>query len=190
MGGKNCYPELKGGEERGNQKGAILTQELEEAGNIQEVEREEQKPASKPKPESRRKAGGSKRTSPKKKAAKKAAKKSNAKSADKPPAKSRKNQTADKAKPDPFEVARRRIRRSVPKIVNALAKEAEAGSCTHAKTLLEMTGAKHMFDGEAKAGEKGEPWAKLVLEKLVEAEDGSEQEAASGTREAVPNKIS
>jgi len=70
---------------------------------------------------------------------------------------------------DPFSVARRRVKQSVPKIVDVLAKMAEGGSCMHAKTLLEMTGARHMFDTEAAGGE-GEPWAKLVLERLNEAE--------------------
>ena len=70
---------------------------------------------------------------------------------------------------DPFSVARRRVKQSVPKIVDVLAMMAEGGSCMHAKTLLEMTGARHMFDTEAAGGE-GEPWAKLVLERLNEAE--------------------
>ena len=76
----------------------------------------------------------------------------------------------ESAENDPFTVARRRVRQSVPKIVDELVKKAEKGSCVHAKTLLEMTGARHMFDGESAAGEAGEPWAKLVLERLQEAE--------------------
>lgn len=88
---------------------------------------------------------------------------------------------------DPFEQARRRIRTSLPKIVDKLATKAEGGSCVHAKTLLEMTGAKHMFDGELQQTEKGEPWAKLVLEKLGEAESGGEEAAAEAV-EAAPGE--
>ena len=51
---------------------------------------------------------------------------------------------------DPFEVAKQRVKGSVPAIVEAMVERAKQGSCTHAKTLLEMTGAKHMFDGEAR----------------------------------------
>jgi len=122
----------------------------------------------------------------KKKAAEKAAKKKageNAESVETKPAKpGKKPKPTPKpknAKPkkdgkegesqDPFSVARRRVKQSVPKIVDVLAKMAEGGSCMHAKTLLEMTGARHMFDTEAAGGE-GEPWAKLVLERLNEAE--------------------
>ena len=72
--------------------------------------------------------------------------------------------------PDPFEVAKRTMKGSVPAIVEAMVELAKQGSCTHAKTLLEMTGAKHMFDGEVEVQEGGAPWAKLVLERLDEAE--------------------
>ncbi len=71
---------------------------------------------------------------------------------------------------DPFEVAKRRVKGSVPAIVDAMVEKAKQGSCTHAKTLLEMTGAKHMFDGEGERRDCGEPWAKLVLERLDAAE--------------------
>jgi hypothetical protein len=74
---------------------------------------------------------------------------------------------------DPFEVAKQRVKGSVPAIVDAMVEKAKQGSYTHAKTLLEMTGARHMFDGEGEAQESGEPWAKLVLERLDEA-DGRE----------------
>lgn len=47
---------------------------------------------------------------------------------------------------------------------------AKQGSCSHAKTLLEMTGAKHMFDGEGKTQDGSESWAKLVLARLDQAE--------------------
>jgi hypothetical protein len=70
---------------------------------------------------------------------------------------------------DPFEVAKARVKGSVPAIVDAMVEKAKQGSCTHAKTLLEMTGAKHMFD-EGEAQDNGEPWAKLVLERLDEAD--------------------
>jgi len=71
---------------------------------------------------------------------------------------------------NPFEVAKQTMKGSVPAIVKAMVERAKKGSCTHAKTLLEMTGAKHMFEGEAEAEESGEPWAKLVLERLDEAD--------------------
>jgi hypothetical protein len=81
--------------------------------------------------------------------------------------------------PDPFEVAKRTMKGSVPAIVEAMVELAKQGSCSHAKTLLEMTGAKHMFDGEAEAQDGGAPWAKLVLERLDEAESEAVQEAES-----------
>lgn len=127
-----------------------------------------------------------KETAAKKKAATKAAKEQVGEGAEsvetkpvKPPTKPKPRTTPKHAKlkvdgkegesRDPFSVARRRVRQSVPKIVDVLATMAEEGSCLHAKTLLEMTGARHMFDTEA-AGGDGEPWAKLVLERLNEAE--------------------
>jgi len=87
---------------------------------------------------------------------------------------------------DPFEVAKQRVKGSVPAIVEAMVEKAKQGSCTHAKTLLEMTGAKHMFDGEGEAQEIGEPWAKLVLERLDEA-DG--RGSASVHQEAPENVV-
>jgi hypothetical protein len=91
---------------------------------------------------------------------------------------------------DPFEVAKQTMKGSVPEIVNSLVKMAKAGSCTHAKTLLEMTGAKHMFDDEAEGHgqESGEPWAKLVLERLDEAEAGTRQSSGAG-QEEVPETM-
>jgi hypothetical protein len=74
---------------------------------------------------------------------------------------------------DPFEVARETMKGSVPAIVEAMVAKAKRGSCTHAKTLLEMTGAKHMFGDEAESVDSGEPWAKLVLERMDEAEQES-----------------
>ncbi len=74
---------------------------------------------------------------------------------------------------DPFEVAKQTVKGSVPAIVEAMVEKAKKGSCTHAKTLLEMTGAKHMFDGEGEV-DQGEPWAKLVLERLDEADSEAE----------------
>ena len=62
---------------------------------------------------------------------------------------------------------------SVPAIVEAMVAKAKQGSCTHAKTLLEMTGAKHMFGEDAEIADSGEPWAKLVLERMDEAEQES-----------------
>jgi hypothetical protein len=76
---------------------------------------------------------------------------------------------------DPFEVAKRTMKGSVPAVVKVLVDLAKQGSCTHAKTLLEMTGAKHMFDGEGLRENSGEPWAKLVLERLDKAEHKAEQ---------------
>lgn len=77
---------------------------------------------------------------------------------------------------DPFEIAKQTMKGSVPAIVATMVKKAKQGSCTHAKTLLEMTGAKHMFDGEAEGNDLGEPWAKLVLERLDEAESSVGQQ--------------
>jgi hypothetical protein len=74
---------------------------------------------------------------------------------------------------DPFEVAKQTMKGSVPAIVEAMVELAKQGSCTHAKTLLEMTGAKHMFDGEAEVQDGAAPWAKLVLERLAEAESNA-----------------
>ncbi len=74
---------------------------------------------------------------------------------------------------DPFEVARETMKGSVPAIMEAMVAKAKRGSCTHAKTLLEMTGAKHMFEDEAETADSGEPWAKLVLERMDEAEQES-----------------
>ena len=79
---------------------------------------------------------------------------------------------------DPLEVAKRTMKGSMPAIVKTMVKLAKEGSCTHAKTLLEMTGAKHMFEGETETQANGEPWAKLVLERLDEAD--AAQESASG----------
>ena len=72
---------------------------------------------------------------------------------------------------------------SPEEIVAAMVERAKKGSCVHAKTLLEMTGAKHMFDGEGDGQESGEPWAKLVLERLDEAESRGEPESASKPEE-------
>ena len=83
--------------------------------------------------------------------------------------------TAEMVELDPFEVAKQTMKGSVPAIVKAMVAKAKQGSCTHAKTLLEMTGAKHMFSDEAAVVESGEPWAKLVLERMDEAEQKSSQ---------------
>jgi hypothetical protein len=74
---------------------------------------------------------------------------------------------------DPFEVAKQTMKGSVPAIVETMVRKAKQGSCTHAKTLLEMTGAKHMFGEDAEIADSGEPWAKLVLERMDEAEQES-----------------
>ena len=89
-----------------------------------------------------------------------------------------------KQEQDPFEVAKQTMKGSVPAIVEAMVELAKQGSCSHAKTLLEMTGAKHMFDDEGDARESGEPWAKLVLERLGEAESQAEQETVSSQLES------
>jgi hypothetical protein len=86
---------------------------------------------------------------------------------------------------DPFEVAKQTMKGSVPAIVEAMVELAKQGSCSHAKTLLEMTGAKHMFDGEAETRDRGEPWAKLVLERLDESESAAEQESVSLQQESL-----
>ncbi|HVJ04946.1 MAG TPA: hypothetical protein VM578_04705 [Candidatus Saccharimonadales bacterium] len=83
---------------------------------------------------------------------------------------------------DPFEIARQTMKGSVPAIVEAMVELAKQGSCSHAKTLLEMTGAKYMFEDEAESRDMGEPWAKLVLERLDEAE--SSQELENSVRDA------
>ena len=80
---------------------------------------------------------------------------------------------------NPFAQVRRTIKEHLPKIVDKMVKEAEEGSCTHAKTILEISGAKRMFDGEHEVKDKGEPWAKLVLQKLDEAEPEAAAEAAT-----------
>jgi len=83
------------------------------------------------------------------------------------------------AEQDPFEVAMRTMKGSVPAIVEAMVELAKQGSCSHAKTLLEMTGARHMFDSEVELQDNGAPWAKLVLERLDEVEtEAAEQESA------------
>lgn len=91
--------------------------------------------------------------------------------------------TAEAAELDPFEVAKQTVRGAVPAIVEAIVEQAMQGSCTHAKTLLEMTGAKHMFGDETELQDSGEPWAKLVLERMDEAEQkdlqGAPQEVAA-----------
>ena len=74
---------------------------------------------------------------------------------------------------DPFEVAKQTMKGSVPAIVEEMVKRAKRGSCTHAKTLLEMTGAKRMFGDEPEMRDAGEPWAKLVLKRMEEAEQES-----------------
>jgi hypothetical protein len=80
---------------------------------------------------------------------------------------------------DPFEVAKQTMKGSVPAIVEAMVELAKQGSCSHAKTLLEMTGAKRMFDGEGEALDGGESWAKLVLARLDEAELAAGMESES-----------
>jgi hypothetical protein len=80
---------------------------------------------------------------------------------------------ADALERDPFEVAKQTMKGSVPAIVEAMVAQAKKGSCSHAKTVLEMTGAKHMFGDEAEMADSGEPWAKLVLERMDEAEQES-----------------
>jgi hypothetical protein len=102
-----------------------------------------------------------------------------------PSGKSGQSETAAGAETvDPFEVAKRKVKGSVTAIVDAMVARAKRGSCPHAKTLLEMTGAKRMFDGEGEAQESGEPWAKLVLERLDEAESREEPAPAPEPCEA------
>jgi ribosomal protein L14E/L6E/L27E len=85
---------------------------------------------------------------------------------------------------DTFEVARRTMKGSVSAIVEAMVEQAKRGSCSHAKTLLEMTGAKHMFDDAGETEDRGEPWAKLVLERMKEAElESVKTDLADGTAE-------
>ena len=80
---------------------------------------------------------------------------------------------------DPFEVAKQTMKGSVPAIVEAMVELAKQGSCSHAKTLLEMTGARRMFDGGGEAQDGGESWARLVLARLDEAELVEEMESES-----------
>jgi hypothetical protein len=92
---------------------------------------------------------------------------------------------------DPFEIAKQKMKGSVPAIVEAMVELAKQGSCSHAKTLLEMTGAKHMFDGQAEVQDGGESWARLVLERLDEAESAAAVEFESsqeGARELVTER--
>lgn len=89
-----------------------------------------------------------------------------------------KKRTDTEPESDPFEIAKQTMKGSVPAIVETMVRKAKQGSCTHAKTLLEMTGAKHMFDSETEGQDIGEPWAKLVLERLDEAESVAEKESA------------
>jgi hypothetical protein len=77
---------------------------------------------------------------------------------------------------DPIEAAKQTMKGAVPAIVKAMVKKAKEGSCSHAKTLLEMAGAKQMFVEDREAQEKGEPWAKLVLERMEQAEQESFEE--------------
>lgn len=94
-------------------------------------------------------------------------------------------QDAGAKEADPFEVAKQTVKGSVPAIVEAMVEMAKQGSCTHAKTLLEITGAKHMFADEAERQESGEPWAKLVLERLDEAESAEARENAAPADESL-----
>jgi hypothetical protein len=130
------------------------------------------------------KKAASKKTSNKKTAGKKAASKKSSASKDRVSAKTKITKkvstTAKDAAPaagalerDPFEVAKQTMKGSVTAIVEAMVAQAKKGSCSHAKTLLEMTGAKHMFGDEAEMADSGEPWAKLVLERM----DAAEQES-------------
>jgi hypothetical protein len=69
-----------------------------------------------------------------------------------------------------MELAKKKIKGSVPAIVEAMIEKAKKGSYSHAKALLEMTGALQMFDEEPHAEREGESWAKRVLERMQEAE--------------------
>ena len=71
---------------------------------------------------------------------------------------------------DPIEIAKQTMKGSVPAIVEAMVKKAKQGSCPHAKTLLEMTGAKLMFGNGSDTREAGESWARLVLERMEQAD--------------------
>ena len=116
----------------------------------------------------------SKKASDKKAAGRKTqGKKTSSKKTSSKKAGSRKPASTKKVSLDPFEVARETMKGSVPAIVEAMVEKAKRGSCSHAKTLLEMTGAKHMFGDEAEIADSGEPWAKLVLERMDEAEQES-----------------
>jgi hypothetical protein len=63
---------------------------------------------------------------------------------------------------------------SVPAIVDAMVRLAKKGSCPHAKTLLEMTGAKFMFQDGPEKPDAGESWARLVLQRMKQAERETE----------------
>jgi len=93
---------------------------------------------------------------------------------------------AEEPNGDPFEVARKKMKGSVPAIVDKMVKEAMGGSCTHAKTVLEMTGARQMFDEEARPGRTSDPWAKRVLKKMEEAEVEDRRRAAPETAVELP----
>lgn len=87
-----------------------------------------------------------------------------------------------------LEIAKKKVKGSVPAIVEAMLEKAKQGSYSHAKTLLEMTGACRMFDQDADGGESGESWAQRVLERMREAEqtelhDGAPDREADGGAE-------
>jgi hypothetical protein len=87
---------------------------------------------------------------------------------------------------DPFEIAKQTMKGSVPAIVEAMVELAMRGSCSHAKTLLEMSGAKHRFEDEAGTEDGGERWARLVLERLGEAESAGERKSVE-TQAGIPS---
>jgi hypothetical protein len=76
-----------------------------------------------------------------------------------------------------MELAKKKVKGSLPAIVEKMIEKAKGGSYSHAKALLEMTGALQMFDDEPHAKSEGESWAKRVLERIQEAEQMEMQKA-------------
>ncbi|MDR3763419.1 MAG: hypothetical protein P4M01_04915 [Acidobacteriota bacterium] len=177
---------LWGAENGQSKKGAVATNERVDEAITQQTDGEKL-------------TGGETKSKDKKKVTRKPGKKKPANRKPRKPPKKRaqpkprsKQQTAQEAetggdkkpkphKGNPFAKVRKTIKDHLPTIVDRMVQKAEGGSCTHAKTILEISGAKHMFDGEHQAKEKGEPWAKLVLQKLDEAEQETAGNAATDT---------
>lgn len=83
-----------------------------------------------------------------------------------------------------MELACEKVKGSMPAIVERMVEEALEGSHPHAKTLLEMSGVRQRCDSTATHA-AGEPWAKLVLERLDEVETKDNETPAEGAATTV-----